>query len=150
MLLNTTLNGMSIDQITLGLIARLKEQAGIPVSYTHLYGRGIPTAEESEQFGYDGPLFYDPDFENPDYMLYNPDALWGIAKAPFGGNNMASAGEPADFIPESMKPYIGNAISFCFGDEGGYSTSEAEAFGKWFDWTREHYQMCIRDRIWDA
>ena len=29
MLLNTTLNGMPIDQITLGLIARLKEQAGI-------------------------------------------------------------------------------------------------------------------------
>lgn len=107
------------------------------------YGRGIPTAEEAEQFGYDGPLFYDPDFENPDYMLYNPDALWGIAKAPFGGNNMASAGEPADFIPESMKPYIGNAISFCFGDEGGYSTSEAEAFGKWFDWTREHYPGVI-------
>ena len=56
---------------------------------------------------------------------------------------MASAGEPADFIPESMKPYIGNAISFCFGDEGGYSTSEAEAFGKWFDWTREHYPGVI-------
>ena len=107
------------------------------------YGRGIPTAEEAEQFGYDGPLFYDPDFENPDYMLYNPDALWGIAKAPFGGNNMASAGDPADFIPESMKPYIGNAISFCFGDEGGYSTSEAEAFGRWFDWTREHYPGVI-------
>ena len=29
MLLNTTLNGLPIDQITLGLIARLKEQAGI-------------------------------------------------------------------------------------------------------------------------
>ena len=29
MLLNTTLNGMSIDQIMLGLIAKLKEQAGI-------------------------------------------------------------------------------------------------------------------------
>lgn len=29
MLLNTTLNGMSIDEINLGLIARLKEQAGI-------------------------------------------------------------------------------------------------------------------------
>ena len=29
MLLNTTLNGMSIEQINLGLIARLKEQAGI-------------------------------------------------------------------------------------------------------------------------
>lgn len=107
------------------------------------YGRGIPTPEESEQFGYDGPLFYDPDFENPDYMLYNPDALWGIAKAPFGGNNMASAGEPEDFIPESMKPYIGNAISFCFGDEGGYSRSEAEAFGKWFEWTRRHYPGVI-------
>ena len=29
MLLNTTLNGMSIEEINLGLIARLKEQAGI-------------------------------------------------------------------------------------------------------------------------
>ncbi len=28
-LLNTTLNGMSIEEINLGLIARLKEQAGI-------------------------------------------------------------------------------------------------------------------------
>lgn len=107
------------------------------------YGRGVPTAEEAEQFGYDGPLFYDPDFENPDYMLYNPDSLWGIAKAPFGGNGMGSAGEPRDFIPESMKPYIGNAVSFCFGDEGGYSTSEAEAFAEWFDWTREHYPGVI-------
>ncbi len=107
------------------------------------YGRGIPTPEESEQFGYDGPLFYDPDFENPDYMLYNPDALWGIAKAPYGGNNMASVGEPADFIPDSMKPYLANAISFCFGDEGAYSTSEAEAFGKWFEWTRQHYPGVI-------
>lgn len=107
------------------------------------YGRGIPTAEESEQFGYDGPLFYDPDFENPDYMLYNPDALWGIAKAPFGGNGMASAGDPTDFIPKSMKPYIGNAISFCFGDEGAYSTSEAQKFGEWFEWTREHYPGVI-------
>lgn len=107
------------------------------------YGRGIPTAAESEKFGYDGPLFYDPDFENPDYMLYNPDALWGIAKAPFGGNTMASAGEPRDFIPASMKPYIGNAISFCFGDEGGYSSAEAQAYGKWFDWTRQHYPGVI-------
>lgn len=29
MLLNTSLNGMSIEEINLGLIARLKEQAGI-------------------------------------------------------------------------------------------------------------------------
>ena len=29
MLLNTTLTGMSIEEINLGLIARLKEQAGI-------------------------------------------------------------------------------------------------------------------------
>ena len=29
MLLNTTLNGMAIEEINLGLIARLKEQAGI-------------------------------------------------------------------------------------------------------------------------
>lgn len=107
------------------------------------YGRGVPTADEADQFGYDGPLFYDPDFQNPDYMLYNPDALWGIAKAPFGGNNMSAAGEPRDFIPEEMEDYIGNAVSFCFGDEGGYSTQEAENFGKWFDWTREHYPGVI-------
>lgn len=107
------------------------------------YGRGVPTPEESDLFGYDGPLFYDPDFENPDYMLYNPDALWGISKAPFGGNNMVSAGEPRDFIPESMKPYLSNAVSFCFGDEGEYSTAEAEAYGKWFEWTRQHYPGVI-------
>ncbi|MDY3778843.1 MAG: hypothetical protein SOZ77_01510 [Candidatus Limousia pullorum] len=76
-------------------------------------------------------------------MLYNPDSLWGIAKAPFGGNNMSSAGEPTDFIPESMKDYIYNAISFCFGDEGYYSRSEAKAFGKWFNWTRENYPGVI-------
>lgn len=107
------------------------------------YGRGVPTPEEAEQFGYDGPLFYDPDFENPDYMLYNPNALWGIAKAPAGGNNMASAGEPRDFVPDSMKPYMANAISFCFGDEGNYSLTEAQAFGKWFEWTRQHYPGVI-------
>lgn len=107
------------------------------------YGRGIPTREEARQFGYDGPLFYDPDFGNKDYMLYNPDALWGIAKAPFGGNAMGEAGEPRDFIPESMKPYMKNAISFCFGDEGKYTTAEAELFGKWFQWTREHYPGVI-------
>ena len=107
------------------------------------YGRGTPTVEEAEQFGYDGPLFYDPDFENADYMLYNPDSVWGIAKAPFGGNNMGSAGTPRDFIPESMEDYIYNAISFCFGDEGGYSTSEAKAFGEWFAWTRQHYPGVI-------
>ena len=56
------------------------------------YGRGTPTVEEAQQFGYDGPLFYDPNFENADYMLYNPDSVWGIAKAPFGGNNMSGAG----------------------------------------------------------
>lgn len=107
------------------------------------YGRGTPTVEEAKQFGYDGPLFYDPDFANPAYMLYNPNSLWGIAKAPFGGNNMASAGDPRDFIPASMKDYIRNAVSFCFGDEGGYSRDEAEAFGRWFDWTRRHYPGVI-------
>lgn len=107
------------------------------------YGRGTPTREEAEQFGYDGPLFYDPDFENPDYMLYNPEARWGIAKAPFGGNNMGGAGEPRDFVPDSMKPYINNAVSFCFGDEGGYNTSEGMAYAEWFQWTREHYPGVI-------
>ncbi len=107
------------------------------------YGRGTPTVEEARQFGYDGPLFYDPDFANADYMLYNPNSLWGIAKAPFGGNNMGKAGLPREFIPQSMQPYIRNAVSFCFGDEGGYSKDEAEALGKWYDWTRQHYPAVI-------
>ena len=107
------------------------------------YGRGPPTVEEARQFGYDGPLFYDPDFANADYMLYNPNSLWGIAKAPFGGNSMGNAGLPGEFVPESMKPYIRNAVSFCFGDEGRYSKAEAEALGQWFDWTRQHYPAVI-------
>lgn len=107
------------------------------------YGRGIPTSDEAELFGYDGPLFYDPGFENLDYMLYNPDVLWSIAKAPFGGNGMGDAGKPREFVPESMKKYISNAVSFCFGDEGGYSRMEAEKFGEWFQWTREHYPGVI-------
>lgn len=107
------------------------------------YGRGTPTVEEARQFGYDGPLFYDPDFANADYMLYNPNSLWGIAKAPFGDNAMGKAGLPREFVPQSMQPYIRNAVSFCFGDEGAYSKAEAEALGKWYDWTRQHYPAVI-------
>lgn len=39
--------------------------------------------------------------------------------------------------------YVTNAISFCFGDEGFYRTSEAQAFGKWFAWTCQHYPGVI-------
>ena len=37
MLLNTTLNGMSIEEINLGLIARLKEGAGIHSEVVGMY-----------------------------------------------------------------------------------------------------------------
>lgn len=43
MLLNTTLNGMSIDQITLGLIAKLKEQAG---SHSRVMGEVLDAVAE--------------------------------------------------------------------------------------------------------
>lgn len=43
MLLNTTLNGMSIEQINLGLIARLKEQAGI---HEHVVGGVLDAVAE--------------------------------------------------------------------------------------------------------
>lgn len=121
-------------------------ERGIPLSGwtpSQGYGRGFPTAAESKLFGYDGPLFYDPNFQNADYMKYNPNALWGISKAPFGTNGMGAAETPRDFVPASMRPYLANAMSFCFGDEGRYSRHEAELYGNWFRWTRQHYPSVI-------
>ncbi len=130
-------------------IARGQEiviEKGFPVSGwmpSGQYGRGVPTPEESEILGWDGPLFYDPPLENVQYMKYNPNSLWGLAKAPWGSNGMAGAGEPRDFVDEGMLPYINNAVSFCFGDEGSYSYEEALRFKEWFAFSKERYPGTI-------
>lgn len=121
-------------------------EKGFPVSGwmpSGQYGRGVPTPEESNILGWDGPLFYDPPLENVQYMKYNPNSLWGLAKAPWGSNGMGQAGTPRDFVDEGMLPYINNAVSFCFGDEGGYSYAEALRFKEWFDFSKEKYPGTI-------
>ena len=48
MLLNTTLNGMSIEEINLGLIARLKEGAGIHWTQLHILLRTMQTCRSTQ------------------------------------------------------------------------------------------------------
>lgn len=107
------------------------------------YGRAYTTAEEKELIGYSGPVFYDVDMVNSDYMDENPDSVWGITKAPFGTNGAANSGDPREYLEEEMLEYISNAIAFGFGDEGSYSTSEARALAKWFEWTHDHYPAVL-------
>ncbi|MDO5736407.1 MAG: cadherin-like beta sandwich domain-containing protein [Propionibacteriaceae bacterium] len=120
------------------------------------YGRGVPTPEEWEAFGSPAPLFYDPDLFNIDFMKQNPTAEWALAKAPWGGNDMAHAGEPRNFITAEMEPYLGNALSFAYGDEGQYSTAENERFKKWFDYSKEQWPHVLvhsnqaHGRGWDS
>lgn len=107
------------------------------------YGRVYTTAEEKELIGYSGPVFYDVDMVNSDYMDENPDSVWGITKAPFGTNSAAASGDPREYLEEEMLEYISNAIAFGFGDEGNYSTAEARALAKWFEWTHDRYPAVL-------
>ena len=54
MLLNTTLNGMSIEEINLGLIARLKEQAGI---HSEVIGRVLDAVADAIQLEEDMQIY---------------------------------------------------------------------------------------------
>lgn len=111
------------------------------------YGRDIPRPNESEEFGWDGPLFYDAPTANMSYLKYNPNSYWGLSKAPGGQNGMPDVDPPgtADrpLLPDSLLPYVHNAVSFCFGDEQNYSTDEVAKLKKWFDYTREKYPSVI-------
>ncbi|WP_394924745.1 discoidin domain-containing protein [uncultured Robinsoniella sp.] len=107
------------------------------------YGRGTYDAKEYEGSELTGLIFYDPPLENTEFFKYTPNAQWGIAKAPWGGNAMSGAGEPKDYLPEEMRPYVANFVSSCFGDEGLYSLSEVNLFKKWFDWSKDNYPGVI-------
>ncbi len=120
------------------------------------YGRGVPTPQEWDAFGNPAPLFYDPQLFNIDFMKQNPTSEWALAKAPWGANDMAHAGEPRNFITDEMKPYLGNALSFAYGDEGQYSLAENERFKKWFDYSKEQWPHVLvhsnqaHGRGWDS
>lgn len=110
------------------------------------YGRDIPRASEAEEFGWDGPLFYDAPTYNLAYLEQNPNSYWGLSKAPGGNNAMPS--DPPDtpdrpLVPDALLPYVKNAVSFCFGDEQGYSTGEVDKLKKWFAYTRERFPAVI-------
>lgn len=107
------------------------------------YGRGTYDAKEFKDSELTGLIFYDPPLENTEFFKYTPNAQWGIAKAPWGGNAMSGAGEPRDYLPEEMRPYVANFVSSCFGDEGLYSLSEVNLFKKWFDWSKINYPGVI-------
>lgn len=100
---------------------------------------GTPNAAEYNSLGRPFAQFYDPPLANSEFMSNNPNATWGLAKAPFANNGIGTAGTPRDFIPTSMKPYAANFVDAQFGDEGGYSTSEVDAFKQWFDYSKTNY-----------
>ena len=108
------------------------------------YARG-PLMKDA--FEYSGPLFYDKSYidehgkawiKNVDYLKYHPNAMWGIAKAP-AGQNGAGGMTTYDFIHADLKPFVNNAVDFCFGDEGGWTAQEEAEFATWFAWSKAHY-----------
>lgn len=102
-----------------------------------------PDAAEYTSLGSPFAQFYDPPLSNLEFMTNNPNATWGIAKAPFGNNAIGSSGEPRAYIPDTMEPYVGNYIDAQYGDEGGYSRSEVDAFAQWFDFSKQEYPQAV-------
>ncbi|MDN5900092.1 MAG: discoidin domain-containing protein, partial [Brachybacterium sp.] len=107
------------------------------------YAAGSLDAREFEHFARPTAQFYDPDFGNTDFMAFNPEATWGIAKAPAGGNGIQDAGDPHEYIPEAMRPYQARYIDAQYGDEGQYSSAEVDAFARWFEFSRDTYPQAI-------
>jgi heat-inducible transcriptional repressor len=114
MLLNTTLNGMSIEQINLGLIARLKEQAGI---HSEVIGEVLDAVAEI--------LHVDDDME-----IYTSGAT-NIFKYPElsdrqNAQDIISAFEEkqqlANFITENLASEESRGIQVYIGDESSMKT----------------------------
>ncbi|MEL4505052.1 discoidin domain-containing protein [Luteococcus sp. H138] len=112
-----------------------------------------PNNAEYDSLARPAAIFYgldvgpDPDglHNATEFMRRNPQAQWGIARAPRGDNwsKLAEAGEPADFIHPSMKPYLQRLVEVQLGDEGGYSESEVAAFTKWFEFSKKQYPTAL-------
>lgn len=103
------------------------------------YGRGAFDARESRLTGGAFPMFYDmPLFNTPVMEQIGEGTPWAFAKAPAGGNGIQDAGEPHIFLTDAMKPYADTLIDIQYGDEGGFSHAESDAFGRWFEWSKEN------------
>ncbi|MEL4358172.1 MULTISPECIES: discoidin domain-containing protein [unclassified Luteococcus] len=112
-----------------------------------------PNNAEYDSLARPAAIFYgldvgpDPDglHNATEFMKNNPQAQWGIARAPRGDNwsKLADAGEPTDFLHPSMKPYRDRLVEVQLGDEGGYSDSEVAAFAKWFEFTKKQYPTAL-------
>ena len=109
MLLNTTLNGMSIEEINLGLIARLKEQAGI---HSEVIGNVLDAVADAIQI-------------DEDMQIYTSGAT-NIFKYPElsdkqSAQEIISAFEEkqqlADLVTETLASEENNGIQVYIGDE---------------------------------
>jgi len=83
---------------------------------------------------YDLPLFNTAMMES-----LGKGAPWALAKAPFGKNGIASAGEPHDFLSEAQKPYASTLVDIQYGDEKQWDNTEGDYYQKWFEWSKTAY-----------
>lgn len=101
------------------------------------YGRGGFDAKERDLTGGAFPMFYDlPMFNTPMMESLGKGAPWALAKAPFGKNGIADAGEPHEFLSDAQKPYAGSLVDIQYGDEKPWNNTEGEYYKKWFEWSK--------------
>ena len=110
MLLNTTLNGLSIDQITLGLIARLKEQAGI---HSGLVARGLDAVAATIHGDEDDMEIYTSGATN----IFKYPELADKEKATELISAFEEKHELADLVKEQMSDGENTGIQVYIGDE---------------------------------
>lgn len=104
------------------------------------YGRGGFDANERGLTGGAFPMFYDlPLFNTAMMESLGKGAPWALAKAPFGKNGIASAGEPHDFLSEAQKPYASTLVDIQYGDEKQWDNTEGDYYQKWFEWSKTAY-----------
>lgn len=103
------------------------------------YGRGGFDARERDLTEGAFPMFYDlPMFNTPLMESLGEGSPWAIAKAPFGKNGISAAGSPRDFLTDIMRPYAETLVDIQYGDEGGFSRTESDNFGRWFEWSKRN------------
>ncbi|WP_152351400.1 cadherin-like beta sandwich domain-containing protein [Brachybacterium subflavum] len=107
------------------------------------YAAGSLDPGEYDDLAQPTAQFYDPPFRNLDFFASHPKATWGIAKAPGGSNGVEEAGDPHEYLPEALEPYASRFIDAQYGDEGGYSSSEVDAFARWYAFSRDAYPQAI-------
>jgi len=108
------------------------------------YGRGGFDANERGLTGGAFPMFYDlPLFNTAMMESLGKGAPWALAKAPFGKNGIASAGEPHDFLSEAQKPYASTLVDIQYGDEKQWDNTEGDYYQKWFEWSKTAYPGAV-------